>query len=412
MPRLRLTLLLAAAAATLPAAPAVAARSVPVTTTHRDAGVRLQWPAKAARVEVRAGATVRVTVRSLRRRSARVTVTLTRLPGGRVVTRRSLRRGSVSLRLPSATGVRYRLTASAGRRVLRRSTLVVPTPAPAPARRVAPPAGAPGRLCEPSLGPASGTLTGDKSALHYGDTLTLTFTNTSPSACLVGGYGFLLERPGIGPVWQPLDHRVAVPAIALTLSPGRSLTTQFTADDRFFDDANGAFPLQPTLYRVTQQWQVGETNGQPVRATWEFALTVDGDSRCGQPARAAAATLKIGERAWGHGLLRLVNAGGVCVRPPAEISVARVLGDGTTEPAGTMTRVWCEDRLPLLPPTRQTGYDRQNGAAELAAGRYRATATAVAVPAGGPDQAIPLSIDFELDRPIGGDEPLIGCMLP
>ncbi len=137
MPRLRLTLLLAAAAAALPAATAAAARSAPVTTTHRDAGVRLQWPAKAARVEVRAGATVRVTVRSLRRRSARVTVTLTRLPGGRVVTRRSLRQGSVALRLPAATGVSYRLTARAGRRLLRRTTLVVPA---APPARAAPPA--------------------------------------------------------------------------------------------------------------------------------------------------------------------------------------------------------------------------------------------------------------------------------
>jgi hypothetical protein len=161
-------LLLTVTAVSLPAAAASAARPI----TFRDAGVRLHWPASGTQATVQPGTRLRIGVRSLRRGSARVTVALTRLPGGRVVTRRSLRRGTVTLRLPAPTGVRYRLSASAGRRLLRRTTLVVP--APARTRAGDQPTDQASRQC--AEGPASGTLVGDKRALHYGETLALTFT--------------------------------------------------------------------------------------------------------------------------------------------------------------------------------------------------------------------------------------------
>ncbi len=130
-------------------------------------GWRLTWPTSAAMRQVAPGSTVRVVVAPLRGRRApprraRVTIALTRASDGRTLKRRTLRRGIFSATLPAAaTGVRYRLTAKAGRRLLRRTMLLVRgTRDVTPVVECAPGA--------PAAGAISGSLTGDRAVLRPG----------------------------------------------------------------------------------------------------------------------------------------------------------------------------------------------------------------------------------------------------
>lgn len=387
-------------------------------------GWKVSWPSTAKLKRVAPGTTLRVVVapakgRRAPARRARVTITLTRVGDGRTLQRRTLRRGVLAIRLPAATGVRYRLTAKAGTKLLRRATLVIPAPARAPQQQQAEAPDPPVPSCAPGVrseGPASGTFVGDKRAIRYGETLTMTFTNTSRAACLAGGVGFDVERSDGGPGWTPARLNVAVPAVGVLLMPGRSSTISFTADDSLFETGAGDFPLQPGRYRIRQHWQAVTTVGGAIDGTWEFELTLDDDTRCGQPTRLMSArpTFAVG-RLWGSGLVGIFNEGGVCLRVPAQVTLERVLGDGTTVVAATLTRAQCTSDDAILTPNRSAGYDLPVSTVTplLEPGRYRFTTTAVAVPAGGADQALPVTIDFDLAEPIsGGGAGPIGCAVP
>ncbi|MDO8213257.1 immunoglobulin-like domain-containing protein [Conexibacter sp. CPCC 206217] len=400
-------------AAALPAAAGAASGGRPARA--KGPGVRLTWPLRGSRVTVLPGAVVTVRVRARWRGSARVTIALTRARDRRVLKRRTRRAGRFSAKLPAATGVSYVLSARADRRLLRRTTLVVPAPRRAqpsdePSAKQPPPASPP-LACSwstPSQGPFSGTFTGDKTVIDYGETLTVTFTNTSPQACLTGGVGYRVERRGGDGTWVLARLSVPFPAIPAHLPPGSSASVSFTADDRWLETRDGSFPLLPGRYRITQQWSGRQ--GEVVAGTYEFGLRARADSRCGQPSRAAAARLAGGTSVMD--LVRIANEGGVCVRPPGEIEIERVFGDGSAAPVATVQPSPCAS--PIVMPGTSLGYGFQHGWAPLLeAGRYRAVTSADAVPLGGPDQALPLTVEFELDEAIGGEPlPIVDCAMP
>ncbi|MDO8187150.1 hypothetical protein Q5424_07295 [Conexibacter sp. JD483] len=205
--------------AVVAAAPPAAASAAPhAPTTQRQAGVSIDWPASRARVTLAPGATVRVAVRSLRRRSAPVTVRLLRTDTStpRLVKRRTLRRGSFVARLPQTVTARYLLTAAVARRTLRRLTIATP---PRRAERTAqqppqPPQPPSCPLVEPWE--ARATLTGDRTVMTIGETLRITYTNTGPT-CLQGGYGYGVERLG-GARWRGSGVPMVVPADAETIA--------------------------------------------------------------------------------------------------------------------------------------------------------------------------------------------------
>ncbi len=241
--------------------------------------------------------------------------------------------------------------------------------------------------------------------------MTVTFRNTSRSACLDGGLGYSLERRGDDGRWGPAGFRGIFPAMLVTLAPGESSSVSFTADDGSFDDAEGAFPLQPGRYRMVQSWRPDYDPREVVSASWEFGLKLDAASRCGKPARAA--DVRLTASTGPLTLLRIVNDGGVCAQVPASIALERVLGDGSTEPVGAVTTSPCS--ITTVTPGRAIGYGFFGPAVapQLDPGSYRATATATAAPLAGPDQALPLTVDFELTETIpGGPGPIVDCVPP
>lgn len=292
MIRPALLLSLAAAAVASSAATSAAAHA---PTTPREAGVRIDWPTKQTRVTLAPGATVRVNIRSLRRGSRPVTVTLERTDTrrARVVKRRTLRRGSFVARLPRTAAARYLLSAAVGRRTLRRLRIVTParrsgrTPLPqpqpqSPTQPQLPP------IC-PQVEPREGraALTGDRTTMTIGETLRFTYANVGPT-CLQGGYGYGVERLG-SDRWRSDGVPQVVPAIALQLRPGESFSQTFRVDD--------ATAHPPGHYRISESWTAPGGAGVRVPATWEFNVLPAGPlpspDRCGAPDREARVSVSL-----------------------------------------------------------------------------------------------------------------------
>lgn len=369
-------------------------------------GWMLDWPASTRARPLVAGHAVQVAVAPARGRSApprraRVTIALTRASDGRTLKRRTLRRGVFSATLPAATvAVRYRLTARVGRRLLRRATLRVA--GVRPATPVAP--------CAPggqAAGASSGSLVGDSSSLKLGGTLTLTFTNTSPTACLAGGLGYDVERVDDNGIWQRTGFNAPFPAIAVLLKPGQRQALTFVADERSFVAPSAtALPLPPGRYRIVQRWSANQTDpatGQStvVTGTWEFMLRGFGrDARCGPAERTPSARLSADVQ--GTSMLSLVNDGGVCLLLPDAIALERLGDDGSVAPAGTVALGTCAG--PLATPGGGGRYGSAWGTTSpvVPPGRYRATAVVTAVPVGSPDVPLTRTVEFELTEPFGG----------
>ncbi len=144
--------------------------TAPTTATFAAGGLRVTWKDVAGTARLNPGQRFTVRVRATRKasRSVRARVTATRAAGDagpkRVVVRRTLRSGTVALRVEKAPGTTYRVQIRIGKR-LRTMRVVVngpeprePVPAPAPAPVCDPGAGAlvlPQGLTAPGLAPLS-----------------------------------------------------------------------------------------------------------------------------------------------------------------------------------------------------------------------------------------------------------------
>lgn len=342
--------------------------------TPRNPGVGLSWPARAQRVTLAPGSTVRVSVRSLRRGSLPVVVALTRtdLARARVVKQRRLRSGAFAPRLPATPSARYLLSARVGRRTLRRLTIVTPpaaakAPAPAP-----PPAPAPGPPLCPPVSPwlATGALTGDRTTMTVGETLDLTFLNNGPT-CLQGGYGYGIERFADG-AWRPIDLGLAIPAVLIQLEPGRSFSQRFSADD--------LSRVPPGRYRVLTRWHAPAEPrpGVAVEMTWEFNLLPAGPlpspDRCGEaPDSDGRVTVSLDRTTATPGeqlALTIGNSGPIClVGDDQRYSLHRV-ADGYRVPVDLAFPQQPYRTFRYEPGARRTFTVTLPDAARLSPGRY------------------------------------------
>jgi hypothetical protein len=243
-----------------------------------------------------------------------VVIALTRTDSARahLIKRRKLRRGTFTVRLPRAAGARYVLSARIGRRTNRRLTIVTPPATPPRSTPAGPrPPGKPldTPVCETNpTSAAAGTLTGDRTVLRAGDTLTATFTNTGPG-CLTGSVGYLIERFTDG-TWQQAMPSMSTPLILVFVQPGQRSDVHFQVPD--------AMPAG--RYRLGT-WFQATAGGQTlveVPVTWEFfILPTDGGpgGRCpyGVEARAEGAldrtTVTNGEQL----ALTITNQGPACM---------------------------------------------------------------------------------------------------
>ncbi len=159
-------------------------------------------------------------------------VTLTRL-GARpaVIARRTVntRSKSFSLQIPATRSGHYRLRWSVGRsftQVTFDVTFVAPV--------------APGRCAEPL--DVSAELGVDSSEPEAGETIGVTLANSGPG-CLQTGYGFAWQVDRNG-VWVDVPLNTVVPAIALFVQPGQSLTENFTVPKN----------TAPGMYRIVKHF--------------------------------------------------------------------------------------------------------------------------------------------------------------
>lgn len=367
----------------------------------------LTWPLRSDRVTLDPGATVTVRVSARGRRgnrSAAATIALTRtdLARARVVKRATLRAGRFRVTVPRAAGARYVLSARVGGSVVRRTTIVTlrATRAPVPPDGGPAPRPTPLPCATTQSEPLSGSLSGDRTALAAGETLTATFTNTNTIACLSGGIGYGVQRLVDG-TWTDagLGLRLIFPAIGVTLTPGRTQPLVFTAP-------TGADALPLGRYRLTKSWS-GATATQPaatVESTWEFSVvpgpaTPDPD-RCGPVdgvARAAVtldrATVSAGQQL----VATITNSGSVCLKGELErYALFRDLGDGRREPVRV---VWPD--LPARYEVLQPGQSRAVpiavlDAAQMPPGRYLASFQIWVPPTSDAIQMVDAQVFFEV----------------
>ncbi|MDW5594334.1 immunoglobulin-like domain-containing protein [Conexibacter stalactiti] len=387
--------------ALLPAAAVAAPRHQAVTP--RQAGVQLSWPSRAKRVTLAPGATVSVTVRSLRRRSAPVTVTLARTDGvkTRVVKRRTLRRGSFAARLPAAQGARYVLSARIGRRIHRRLTIVTPPARPrhrGPIDGGFPLAPTMPRICPD--GPAeaaSGTLTGGARRFLAGQTLSLTFTNTGP-ICLSGGISYVIERNVAGS-WQRVDLMLAFPALFDVVQPGATRAVSFTMESP---------AVMPSgSYRLVQTYSSYQATGAPKRleTTWEFDVAHEGSwpnpDSCGEGVGRAEGSLDRTIVANGGQVeLTIRNSGSICLLgDDTRFGLEREIGDGRWEDVPLV--------FPDLPP-RSHRYEPGRSlaftipiydAGRMPLGRYRVSYALTVPPTSDAVTRIPVTAEFDVVAP-------------
>jgi hypothetical protein len=217
-------------------APAAGATAPSSTKTERVGGYLVQWPSDAAlRLHPGDGvqASLIASAKALRLgRVAVVTLASVRRSGVplHLIARRRVRRGTFSARVPAGRTGRYRLRVLVGRVYSQVTFTVDRLP-----RRATGPCD-PGDEADAELG-----LSTDTAA--PGDALQITLTNTGPG-CLTAGPGFAWQV-NRGGVWTNVPLRIAFPAIALLLQPGRVLTDAFTVPT---DSA-------PGLYRIVKHFQ-------------------------------------------------------------------------------------------------------------------------------------------------------------
>ena len=166
-------------------------------------GVRITWPLAKPETVLEPGSKLTVRIASKRRR-AKVSFVRVNTAGKGLATvaRRTLRRGSFTVTVPSATpGARYALRLSvAGRKRFSWVTTPVP-PILAPATPVPVPVPAPtsisfcGPLSPPQdIGDINPTLTLTSATVAAGETLALTVGNAGPGIFSVGGSAWLVPE--------------------------------------------------------------------------------------------------------------------------------------------------------------------------------------------------------------------------
>ncbi len=227
--RISVVALLATVGATVvaPAASADDAKTATSSkTTFRADGLRATWSkveglraGKATRdtAMVEPGQRFAIRVRPTKKaaRSARARITVTRTAGDagrkRVVLRRTLRKGTVRLRVAKTPGTTYRVTVRIGKRkrtvrvVVNRPTPdVVPAPPPAP-------------VCNPNAG-----FLGTPTTAQAGFLAPVWISNDSGGG-LEHGVGVIWERQ-VGAGWATAEfpRDLAVPAVLLVQPPGVS----------------------------------------------------------------------------------------------------------------------------------------------------------------------------------------------
>lgn len=144
-----------AATGSVALAPSASARDAkPTVSALAAGGLRVTWKDAAGTARLNPGQrfTVRVRATTKAARTARARVTATRAAGDagpkRVVLRRTLRSGTVALRVGKVPGTTYRVEIRIGKRVRTVRVVVnVPTPPPAPV-----PAPGPVPVCDPNAG--------------------------------------------------------------------------------------------------------------------------------------------------------------------------------------------------------------------------------------------------------------------
>lgn len=235
---MRLSLLLAGALGGAAVVTPAAHAAPPPTQVQRAGGFVIRWPATAALSTVEPATRVRVVlVPSRRARAARrvavvslVYVTRSGAPI-KVVTRRRMRAGTFTARVPALEYAHYRVTVTIGRaRVHRDFDVAQPDPCPA--------------------GPTvSGTLSANPSEARAGQSVSLELTNTG-AACLEVGYfvSWQVNRDG---TWVEIPPTRPTILVALSVPPGQTFQHGFVVPE----DA------APGQYRVVQQIRGG---GSPV----------------------------------------------------------------------------------------------------------------------------------------------------
>jgi hypothetical protein len=215
-------------------APAAGASAATTAPAEHVGGSIVRMPSDSALRKLHPGGLVKVSVTPAKKPSKQGSVAviqLARLGAGApaLISQETRRAGTFSAQIPPARSGRYRLKVYVGRAYTQVTFEV----------KFVPPV-LPGPCAEPL--DVSAELGVDSSEPSPGDTITVTLANSGPG-CLQTGYGvtWQINRNG---AWVDIPLNQVVPAVLLSIQPGKSLSENFTVPRN----------TAPGLYRIVKHF--------------------------------------------------------------------------------------------------------------------------------------------------------------